>query len=172
MFISRDPIGLLGGDNVFAYADNPVMWIDPLGLKKKKTTDFNEWLNRGDNNYSNYISNEYTGITNNFDRRYREHNGTKGDIRLIPNAKNLTKNQARAIEQAIIHHRRNNGNLGLNIRNSVSPKRNIYNDVLSWGENWLLENDPDTARTLGLGNNPPNKPNKSKPPNKGANPCH
>lgn len=32
MFISRDPIGLLGGFNVFAYAPNPVMWIDPWGL--------------------------------------------------------------------------------------------------------------------------------------------
>ena len=32
MFVSRDPIGLEGGDNVFAYAPNPVMWIDPFGL--------------------------------------------------------------------------------------------------------------------------------------------
>ena len=32
MFIQRDPIGLLGGDNVYQYADNPVMWIDPFGL--------------------------------------------------------------------------------------------------------------------------------------------
>jgi len=32
MFISRDPIELLGGFNVFAYAPNPVMWIDPWGL--------------------------------------------------------------------------------------------------------------------------------------------
>ena len=34
MFISRDPIGLLGGSNIFAYAPNPVMWIDPWGLAK------------------------------------------------------------------------------------------------------------------------------------------
>ena len=33
MFTSRDPIGLMGGDNVFAYAPNPTGWIDPLGLK-------------------------------------------------------------------------------------------------------------------------------------------
>nr|WP_227554375.1 RHS repeat-associated core domain-containing protein [Acinetobacter lanii] len=31
-FISKDPIGLLGGHNVYAYAPNPVEWIDPLGL--------------------------------------------------------------------------------------------------------------------------------------------
>ena len=33
MFISRDPIGLLGGSNVFQYAPNPIGWIDPCGLK-------------------------------------------------------------------------------------------------------------------------------------------
>ena len=32
-FISHDPIGLLGGDNQFQYAPNPVLWIDLLGLK-------------------------------------------------------------------------------------------------------------------------------------------
>ncbi|MGP5505712.1 RHS repeat-associated core domain-containing protein, partial [Psychrobacter celer] len=32
MFTSRDPIGLMGGDNVFQYAPNPIGWVDPLGL--------------------------------------------------------------------------------------------------------------------------------------------
>ncbi len=36
MFISRDPIELMGGFNVFAYAPNPVMWIDPWGLANIK----------------------------------------------------------------------------------------------------------------------------------------
>lgn len=31
-FISRDPIGLAGGLNSYAYAPNPINWIDPLGL--------------------------------------------------------------------------------------------------------------------------------------------
>ncbi|OOS07800.1 hypothetical protein B0189_01965 [Moraxella cuniculi] len=39
MFIQRDPIGLLGGNNVFAYADNPIHWVDPWGLAKKKCTE-------------------------------------------------------------------------------------------------------------------------------------
>ncbi|NDQ31342.1 RHS repeat-associated core domain-containing protein, partial [Lactobacillus paracasei] len=34
MFISRDPIGLMGGNNVFQYAPNPIGWIDPFGLAK------------------------------------------------------------------------------------------------------------------------------------------
>ena len=39
MFIQRDSIGLLGGNNVFQYAPNPVMWIDPWGLNRfTKTT--------------------------------------------------------------------------------------------------------------------------------------
>ena len=31
-FVSQDPIGLLGGVNLFAYALNPSGWVDPLGL--------------------------------------------------------------------------------------------------------------------------------------------
>ncbi|WP_126227053.1 RHS repeat-associated core domain-containing protein [Burkholderia ambifaria] len=31
-FISRDPIGLAGGINLFQYAPNPTQWTDPLGL--------------------------------------------------------------------------------------------------------------------------------------------
>jgi RHS repeat-associated protein len=34
-YISLDPTGLAGGVNVFRYARNPLMWVDPLG-----TTDF------------------------------------------------------------------------------------------------------------------------------------
>ena len=38
MFISTDPIGLLGGSNVFQYAPNPVGWIDPWGLSRCNET--------------------------------------------------------------------------------------------------------------------------------------
>jgi RHS repeat-associated protein len=31
-FVSKDPIGLQGGVNVYQYAPNPVQWVDPLGL--------------------------------------------------------------------------------------------------------------------------------------------
>ncbi|MEB0223002.1 RHS repeat-associated core domain-containing protein [Pseudomonas sp. 10S4] len=33
-FVSQDPIGFAGGLNLYAYAPNPVNWIDPLGLAK------------------------------------------------------------------------------------------------------------------------------------------
>ncbi|UVE68342.1 DUF6531 domain-containing protein [Burkholderia pyrrocinia] len=35
-FISEDPIRLLGGLNLYAYAPNIIGWADPLGLSKKK----------------------------------------------------------------------------------------------------------------------------------------
>jgi RHS repeat-associated protein len=35
-FVSKDPIGLLGGFNTHTYAPNPVQWVDPLGLAPKK----------------------------------------------------------------------------------------------------------------------------------------
>lgn len=35
-FISQDPIGLAGGLNLYAYAPNPVGWVDPSGLTAKK----------------------------------------------------------------------------------------------------------------------------------------
>ena len=31
-FVSQDPIGLRGGTNLFEYAPNPIIWVDPLGL--------------------------------------------------------------------------------------------------------------------------------------------
>ncbi|APR38910.1 hypothetical protein BTO02_26365 [Paraburkholderia sp. SOS3] len=31
-FVSQDPIGLLGGFNLYQYAPNPIQWVDPLGL--------------------------------------------------------------------------------------------------------------------------------------------
>jgi RHS repeat-associated protein len=33
-FISKDPIGLMGGLNPYAYAPNPVRWVDPRGLQE------------------------------------------------------------------------------------------------------------------------------------------
>nr|WP_258878925.1 RHS repeat-associated core domain-containing protein [Paraburkholderia sp. BL6669N2] len=31
-FVSQDPIGLAGGFNLYQYAANPVLWVDPWGL--------------------------------------------------------------------------------------------------------------------------------------------
>jgi RHS repeat-associated protein len=34
-FVTQDPIGLTGGDNLYAYVANPLSWIDPLGLARE-----------------------------------------------------------------------------------------------------------------------------------------
>ena len=34
-FTTRDPIGLRGGLNLYQYAPNPLMWVDPLGLSNR-----------------------------------------------------------------------------------------------------------------------------------------
>lgn len=34
-FISQDPIGLLGGSNLYTYAPNPTGWVDPFGLSPR-----------------------------------------------------------------------------------------------------------------------------------------
>ncbi|WP_370446963.1 RHS repeat-associated core domain-containing protein [Serratia sp. MYb239] len=36
-YISQDPIRLEGGINLYAYAPNPLGWIDPLGLSCSPT---------------------------------------------------------------------------------------------------------------------------------------
>jgi uncharacterized protein RhaS with RHS repeats len=43
--VTQDPIGLAGGFNLFSYAPNPLMWIDPLGLT-------GEWIDPREINFS------------------------------------------------------------------------------------------------------------------------
>lgn len=39
-FLSRDPLGLLGGTNLYAFVDGaPLLWTDPLGLRKGQAYD-------------------------------------------------------------------------------------------------------------------------------------
>ena len=41
-FITPDPIGLKGGLNLYAYAPNPLTWIDPLGLSGDKVNVYKD----------------------------------------------------------------------------------------------------------------------------------
>ncbi|MBS6448714.1 MAG: hypothetical protein KH364_02400 [Veillonella sp. oral taxon 158] len=34
-FVNQDPIKLLGGDNLYFFAPNPLNWLDELGLRSR-----------------------------------------------------------------------------------------------------------------------------------------
>ena len=42
-FIHQDPIGLMGGPNLYQYAFNPIFWIDPFGLAGTGGAYMFEW---------------------------------------------------------------------------------------------------------------------------------
>ncbi|WP_212815502.1 RHS repeat-associated core domain-containing protein, partial [Acinetobacter sp. NRRL B-65365] len=47
-YISKDPIGLLGGYNTSAYVSDPTQWVDPMGLMAEKNKNSNQ------SNYERY----------------------------------------------------------------------------------------------------------------------
>ncbi|CVA21861.1 Cell wall-associated polypeptide CWBP200 [Serratia marcescens] len=50
-FTTQDPIGLRGGLNLYQYAPNPLMWVDPFGLKVlyrgMSLDEYNSLMNEG-----------------------------------------------------------------------------------------------------------------------------
>ena len=52
-FVSQDPIGLMGGINLFEYAPNTTRWIDPLGLNKKTKQNKSSQTNKNQNDGCN-----------------------------------------------------------------------------------------------------------------------
>ena len=62
-FISQDPIGLLGGTNLYQYAPNPLIWIDPLGLSN---VTVGRWMGPSEYNQmtsTGKVVQSYTGTT-------------------------------------------------------------------------------------------------------------
>jgi RHS repeat-associated protein len=80
----------------------------------------------------------YVGITNNIARRQSEH-GTRFDIRALSDGQ-LTRGQARAVEQAMIVRARESGLGYVNELNSISPSHGYYDQAVQWGETWLRAN--------------------------------
>jgi RHS repeat-associated protein len=57
-FTTEDPIGLLGGINLYQYAPNPLSWIDPWGWAKKSGESCGETSHtaRGRHAHKNYAN--------------------------------------------------------------------------------------------------------------------
>lgn len=97
-FINQDPIGLLGGDNLYWFAPNANGWIDPFGLKKYSV-------------YGLYHPGEskpfYIGITNNLTKRAEQH-ATSGRLvgkeQMIQLYSDLDEASARGYEQGCIEY--------------------------------------------------------------------
>lgn len=81
--------------------------------------------------------NIYVGITNNILRRQTQHQNRTFTIVSISGEEQLTRGQARAIEQAIIDGSRKGGRNFDNILNSISPQQPYYDDAVQWGNEWL-----------------------------------
>ncbi|GGX68918.1 DUF6531 domain-containing protein [Saccharospirillum salsuginis] len=90
-YVSQDPIGLMGGLNVYQYCPNPVNYVDPLGLSTKECDkdeaarsgipnisdigkrisnkqlrhikDRQEWINRGQGGYLNSMEDAQSVLT-------------------------------------------------------------------------------------------------------------
>ncbi|WBW98142.1 S8 family serine peptidase [Oceanirhabdus sp. W0125-5] len=104
--------------------------------------DVLKWLNKGDVDNVVYFGMKdgeavYTGITKQtLAKRLYQHNyGPKGKglDYLETQLSNLTRNQARALEQYLIEH----GPAALNKANSISPKSKYYKEALKWAENYI-----------------------------------
>ena len=102
--------------------------------------EFEEWLNRGEANnivYFGMIDSKavYTGITKQSlkKRLYQHRRSGKLFQQLEQQYSNLTRNQARAIEQYYIE----NGPNEFNHINSISPRNRFYNQAVTWVKNYI-----------------------------------
>ena len=77
----------------------------------------------------------YTGITRQSPKiRLQQHNHNgKSFSDLAVQYKDLTRNQARALEQYYIEH----GPNALNKINSISPNATYYKEAMQWAENYI-----------------------------------
>jgi RHS repeat-associated protein len=77
----------------------------------------------------------YTGITTNLARRQVQH-GDRFVLERVTQSGQVTRGEARAIEQALIVR-----NPGFeNVRNSISPRHPWYQQAVDWGDAWLSRN--------------------------------
>ena len=109
---------------------------------KPTNPEFEQWLNKGEANNKVYFGikdgqAQYTGITKqSLSARLSQHNRLgKGFSALEEQFSNLTRNQARAIEQFYIQSP--NGPNLLNKINSISPDFKFYEEAIEWATTFI-----------------------------------
>ena len=152
--LRQDPLGSNGGACFVAGTlVHNKCWDDPpvkKTSKKQVSIDdpkFEKWLNKGKANNTVYfgLENEektYVGITRQkLSRRRYQHNhfGGKNFSDLKAKHNDLTRNQARALEQYYIEMR--DGPNKLNKINSISTKNKYYKAAKEWAANYIDSND-------------------------------
>ncbi|WP_240326576.1 RHS repeat-associated core domain-containing protein, partial [Pseudomonas syringae] len=133
-FITQDPIGLSGGDNLYQYAPNPNGWVDPWGLCKSSSGGASSAGDVASIGGKTCVYNctvngvtRYVGITDNIVNRGRAHLREKGiTIDRIEGLQNLSRADARAVEQTLInfHGLGKDGGTLINKINSISSIKN------------------------------------------------
>ena len=93
-FISQDPIGLAGGINLYQYAPNPLVWVDPLGLKCWSTARKDFWKKEAQTNALKYSQKNI--------ERMKEGLAPKMRVEVIDRKTGMTKIKDVSME---IHHR-------------------------------------------------------------------
>ena len=143
MFISRDPIGLLGGNNVFQYAPNPIGWIDPWGLKSAngRTHITYEGVKDG-KPYIGYASMDGVNRTAEEVLKYRYPNFDNFDIEPKPvyiGTDQKGKDIARGLEQRLFENR---GGLNgtSNKQNPVGQKNSRRDIYLQEADDYMKKN--------------------------------
>ena len=64
-FVNQDPIGLEGGDNLYAFAPNAQGWVDPLGLVKSSQSGGLNWNWKGAGDRQAHVINNHGRINPN-----------------------------------------------------------------------------------------------------------
>ena len=138
-FISKDPLGLGPGPDLYLYAPNPWTWIDPLGL----TCTFNQWINRAgqDQDVFVYVGrnqvNEivYVGISNDLGRRALQH-GDRFVMQAI--GQSMPRQTARAVEQALIE-RFGMASRGTGVLRICATRcRRIVSNMVTWYDTVMI----------------------------------
>ncbi|WP_020672063.1 DUF6531 domain-containing protein [Amycolatopsis nigrescens] len=147
-YASSDPLGLAPGPNPHAYVANPLRQLDALGLDcgdadPDPEPEFPAYLNQNHNGvgghgiYHGIVDGEpnYVGISNDIERRGGEH-GERFERLEQLNTQDMTRGQARAIEQSYISDHPE----WENARNEIAPHRDIHDPAVEWGRWWRRQN--------------------------------